>query len=145
MYNSLLGILLRFRKEAFAITVDIEQMFHNFRVTEDHRRFLRFLWHEHNDIQKPLIDYQMAVHANIGKYQHSVSGDSLGAISACWRLNNFFINSNTCSYFTGLLRKFMSNDFALRSTVSRLFVKISRFGLKGRGAFQWSHMHSVYL
>jgi len=62
IYNSLLGILLRFRKEAFAITVDIKQMFHNFRVTEDHRRFLHFLWHSNNDIQKPLIDCQMAIH-----------------------------------------------------------------------------------
>jgi len=51
-------------------------------------------------------------------------------------IEQLFINSNTCSCFTGLLRKFTSNDFVLRSAVSRLFVKIGRFGLKGRGAFQ---------
>ncbi|XP_052089785.1 uncharacterized protein LOC127726448 [Mytilus californianus] len=62
IYNSLLGILLRFRKEAYAVTVDIEQMFHNFRVIDEHRRFLRFLWHKDNDFEKPLTEYQMLVH-----------------------------------------------------------------------------------
>ncbi|XP_055996295.1 uncharacterized protein LOC130046878 [Ostrea edulis] len=37
-------------------------MFHNFLVTTEHRDFLRFLWHEDNDISKPLIDYHMNVH-----------------------------------------------------------------------------------
>ncbi|XP_056014959.1 uncharacterized protein LOC130052854 [Ostrea edulis] len=62
LYNSLLGILLRFRKEAVAVTADVEQMFHNFLVTTEHRYFLRFLWHEDNDNSKPLIDYHMNVH-----------------------------------------------------------------------------------
>lgn len=62
LYNSLLGILLRFRKEAVAVTADVEQMFHNFLVTPGHRDYLRFLWHEDNDISKPLIDYHMNVH-----------------------------------------------------------------------------------
>ncbi|KAK3082830.1 hypothetical protein FSP39_006584 [Pinctada imbricata] len=59
--NSLLGILLRFRREAVAVTMDIEQMFYNFKVTTDHRDFLRFLWHADNDPEKPLVDYRMTV------------------------------------------------------------------------------------
>lgn len=43
--NSLLGILLRFRKEMVAIVGDIQHMFHCFKVTEEHLRYLRFLWH----------------------------------------------------------------------------------------------------
>lgn len=35
--NTLLGVLLRFRKEPVAITADIEQMFYCFVVQEDHR------------------------------------------------------------------------------------------------------------
>lgn len=62
LYNSLLGILLRFRKEAIAVTADVGQMFHNFLVTRKHRHYLRFLWHEDNDISKPLMDYHMNVH-----------------------------------------------------------------------------------
>lgn len=49
MVNSLLGILLRFRKDEVAITADIEQMFYRFRVDEDHRDFLRFYWYREND------------------------------------------------------------------------------------------------
>ncbi|KAK3082605.1 hypothetical protein FSP39_000384 [Pinctada imbricata] len=60
--NSLLGILLRFRKEKVGVTVDVEQMFHNFKVNTDHRDYLRFLWHENNDLSKPLVDHRMTVH-----------------------------------------------------------------------------------
>ena len=60
-YN-LLGILTRFRKESIGVTVDIEQMFHNFRVQTDHREYLRFLWHQDNALDKPLVDYRMTVH-----------------------------------------------------------------------------------
>lgn len=62
LYNSLLGILLRFRREAVAVTADVEQMFHNFLVALEHRDYIRFLWHEDNDLSKPLIDYHMNVH-----------------------------------------------------------------------------------
>lgn len=60
--NSLLGVLLRFRKERVAIMADIQQMFHCFLVHEDHRNFLRFLWHKDNDINKQIIEYRMKVH-----------------------------------------------------------------------------------
>ena len=60
--NKLLGILLNFRKEKVAITCDVEQMFYNFKVREDHRNFLLFLWHEQNDLTKPLTDFRMNVH-----------------------------------------------------------------------------------
>ena len=43
--NTLIGVLLRFRKERIAITADIEQMFYCFMVKEDHRNYLRFMWH----------------------------------------------------------------------------------------------------
>jgi hypothetical protein len=35
--NSLLGVLLRFRREMIAVTADIQHMFHCFIVQEDHR------------------------------------------------------------------------------------------------------------
>ncbi|XP_052406346.1 uncharacterized protein LOC127952103 [Carassius gibelio] len=60
--NSLLGVLMRFRKEQVAITADIEQMFHCFVVKEDHRDFLRFLWYRDNDPTSDIIDYRMRVH-----------------------------------------------------------------------------------
>ncbi|KAI4894756.1 hypothetical protein NFI96_009065 [Prochilodus magdalenae] len=60
--NTLIGVLLRFRKESIAIMADIQQMFHCFMVREDHRNFLRFLWHKDNDVNKEVIDYRMKVH-----------------------------------------------------------------------------------
>ncbi|XP_011487025.2 uncharacterized protein LOC105356652 [Oryzias latipes] len=60
--NTLIGVLLRFRKESIAIMADIQQMFHCFVVREDHRNYLRFLWHRDNDIEKEVIDFRMKVH-----------------------------------------------------------------------------------
>ena len=63
LINSLLGVLLRFRKELVAIMADIQQMFYCFMVEEDHRNYLRFLWHEDNDLNNELVQYRMCVHA----------------------------------------------------------------------------------
>ncbi len=52
--NTLLGVLLRFRKEQVAISADIQQMFYSFVVREDHRNYLRFLWYKDNDTSKTL-------------------------------------------------------------------------------------------
>lgn len=60
--NSLLGVLMRLREEKVAVTADIKQMFHCFEVREDHRNFLRFLWHQNNDMEQPIVEYRMTVH-----------------------------------------------------------------------------------
>ncbi|XP_037392737.1 uncharacterized protein LOC119263058 isoform X1 [Pygocentrus nattereri] len=60
--NSLVGVLIQFRKEQVAVTTDIQQMFHCFYVYEDHRNFLRILWYRDNDMSKDLMDYRVRVH-----------------------------------------------------------------------------------
>ena len=60
--NSLLGVLIRFRRETTAIMCDIEQMFHSFHVHPSHRDFLRFLWFEDNKPGNPITEYRMNVH-----------------------------------------------------------------------------------
>ncbi|KAM4591910.1 uncharacterized protein PAE49_019480 [Odontesthes bonariensis] len=60
--NSLLGVLMRFRREQVAVTADIEQMFHSFIVREDHRNFLRFFWFKNNDPTGDVVEYRMKVH-----------------------------------------------------------------------------------
>lgn len=60
--NSLLGVLIHFRKEPVAITADIQQMFYCFIVRKDRRSYLRFLCHRDNDMTKDIIDYRMRVH-----------------------------------------------------------------------------------
>ena len=61
-HNSLLGILIRFRKNPVGVVCDIEQMFHSFHVHPPHRDLLRFVWFAENDKGKEIIDYHMVVH-----------------------------------------------------------------------------------
>ena len=61
-YNSLLGVLMRFRKEKVGVTCDVEQFFHSFLVTPAHRSYLRFLWYQENDEDKPIVEHRMRVH-----------------------------------------------------------------------------------
>ena len=37
-------------------------MFHSFYVNPEHRDFLRFLWFEDNDLNKPIVEFRMEVH-----------------------------------------------------------------------------------
>lgn len=42
--NSLVGVLCRFRQEMIAFMCDLEAMFHQFKVEEEDRDYLRFYW-----------------------------------------------------------------------------------------------------
>jgi hypothetical protein len=57
--NPLLGVLIRFKREAIAFIADIEQMFSRFLVIEKDCHFLRFLWFQNNDLSKDIVDYRM--------------------------------------------------------------------------------------
>lgn len=60
--NSLLGVLIRFRKEMVAVVADMQHMFYCFTVKKEHRDFLRFLWYNDNRIGNRLTEYRMKVH-----------------------------------------------------------------------------------
>ncbi|XP_063761823.1 uncharacterized protein LOC134879300 [Eleginops maclovinus] len=60
--NTLLGVLMRFRKDKVAVMADIQQMFYCFLVDEKHRNYLRFLWFKDNNVANEVIDYRMKVH-----------------------------------------------------------------------------------
>lgn len=60
--NSLVGVLCRFRQEPLAFMCDLEAMFHQFKVPEEDRDFLRFYWWENGDISRSPIEYRMTVH-----------------------------------------------------------------------------------
>ena len=62
LMNSLLGVLLQFRRETTAVTCDIEQIFHSFHINPEHRDFLRFHWYEKNTPGQRIIEYRMNVH-----------------------------------------------------------------------------------
>lgn len=60
--NSLVGVLVRFRSDPYAVMADVEQMFHNFVVREDHRDYLRFLWFKNHDLDGEVEEFRMRVH-----------------------------------------------------------------------------------
>ena len=67
--NNLLGGLLRFRQDPVALAGDIEQMFHSFKLKEEFRDFLRFLWYKDNDPNGAITEYRMKVHIS-GTLRH---------------------------------------------------------------------------
>ncbi|XP_061185011.1 uncharacterized protein LOC133193026 [Saccostrea echinata] len=102
--NNLVGILMRFRENAIAISGDIQQMFYAFRVHEKHRDYLRFFWYEDNDFQKPLIQYRMKAHvfgntpspavATYGLHKASAVGD---CDVRKFVYNNFYVDDGLTS------------------------------------------------
>ena len=58
--NSLVGILLRFRRDNFAAMADIEQMYHQIKVKESDQDALRFVWR--NTPEEEIDDHKMTVH-----------------------------------------------------------------------------------
>ncbi|XP_058622265.1 uncharacterized protein LOC131533856 [Onychostoma macrolepis] len=60
--NTLLGVLLRFRQDTVAVMADIEGMFHQVKVSEEDKDFLRFLWWPDGNMNYPLSEYRMTVH-----------------------------------------------------------------------------------
>lgn len=62
MTNRLVGVLIRFRCEPIAVTCDIEAMFHQFLVNQEHRDLLRFLWWKRGDLSTTPAVFRMCVH-----------------------------------------------------------------------------------
>lgn len=56
--STLLGVLLRFRQEPVAVMGDIQSMFHQVKVTEEDRDFLRFLWWPEGDLTKEVAEFR---------------------------------------------------------------------------------------
>ena len=59
--NSLIGVLMRFRKEIVPVSSDIQSMFHRVACKEEDTDALRFLWYD-DDVNSTPIDYKMLVH-----------------------------------------------------------------------------------
>ena len=60
LLKSLPGVLLRFREQPVALTADIEQMYHQVRVSEEDQPALSFLWRDMDTTKAPDV-YQMQV------------------------------------------------------------------------------------
>ena len=103
MTNSMIGVLCRFRQERVAFACDIEGMFNQVRVNEEHRAFLCFLWWDQGDVTKEPSVYQMKVHlfgatsspgcANLALRQTAEDNkDELGEEAAEFIRRNFYVD-----------------------------------------------------
>ncbi|XP_068238508.1 uncharacterized protein [Palaemon carinicauda] len=77
--NSLAGILCRFRNHSVAITCDVEAMYHQVLVNEEHRNLLRFLWFDNHDLDGDIVQYRMTVHLFGARSSPSVANYALKA------------------------------------------------------------------
>ena len=62
LINNLVGVLLRFRQDKFAVMADLESMFHQVRVPTEDQDLLRFLWWPKGDTTTKPKEYCMHVH-----------------------------------------------------------------------------------
>ena len=75
--NQIVGVLLRFREELIAVTGDIEAMFHQVKVPVKQRNYLRFIWWKDSDLDKDVVDHEMAAHVFGGVYSPTCSNYAL--------------------------------------------------------------------
>lgn len=60
--NTLLGVLLRFRKETVGMMADIKLMFYQVKVPDEDTDLLRFLWWPEGNLKSDPVEYRMRVH-----------------------------------------------------------------------------------
>ncbi|KAL7879005.1 hypothetical protein AOLI_G00099790 [Acnodon oligacanthus] len=60
--NTLVGVLVHFRRGQVAVMCDIERMFHQFHVKTEDQDYLRFLWWENGNLEVQPSIYRMKVH-----------------------------------------------------------------------------------
>ena len=109
--NTLVGVLSRFRQEPVAFMCDIEQMFYQFKVNQEHRDFLRFLWWKDGNHKDEVVEYRMNVHlfgaasspgcANYGLKQTANDNEKeFGEKAADFIRNNFYVDDGLKSVAT---------------------------------------------
>ena len=57
--NQIVGTLIRFREERVAFVADIEKMFFQILVSNDHLNLLRFLWWQDRHLRNEPVDHKM--------------------------------------------------------------------------------------
>ena len=60
--NNLAGVLCRFQKERIALMCDIQAMFHQVKVDNIHRDYLRLLWWDDENFDCDPVEYRMTLH-----------------------------------------------------------------------------------
>ena len=75
--NQIISILVKFREDFVAIMADIEAMFYQVFVADQHRNLLSYPWWENGNISEQPQDYRMNVHVFGGTLLPSCSNYTL--------------------------------------------------------------------
>ena len=111
--NQLIGVLTRFRQEEVAVIADIEKMYVQILVADEHRSLLRFLWWKDGDMSKEIIDHEICVHVFGGVSSGACSNYALrrtaieneNKYAAKTLKNNFYVD--------GMLKSVENEDKAI--------------------------------
>ena len=101
--NSLVGVLCHFRQEPVAFACNVEGMFHQVHINEEHRDFLCFLWWGQGDTTKEPEEYRMTVYlfgatsspgcTNLAlQTAANDGGNDLGEEAASFIKTNFYVD-----------------------------------------------------
>jgi hypothetical protein len=127
--NKLLGVLLRFREGKVAIMGDVEAMYHQVRVSAEHRDALRFLWWEHGDLSKDPVIYRMTSHLFGGVWS------AICATYALRRTAHDNQNEFPSAAITAVLDNFYVDDCLVSTTdeesASQMVILLSQLLAKG--------------
>ena len=136
--NSLVGVLIRLRRDEVAAMCDVEQMFHSFHVDPRHWDFLRFLWFTDNDPSKPVTEYKMTVHlfgngpspaiATFGLRRTVENGEEFGSEVQEFVRRNFYVDDGLVSKPTveETIRLVRATQAALATANLRLHKVVSK-------------------
>ena len=62
LLNSIVSVFCKFREHQIAFIGDVEKMFYRFKVKEEHRNYLCYLWWKNGDLSTDPVSYRVTVH-----------------------------------------------------------------------------------
>ena len=123
LINLLVGVLIRFRKEAVALSADLEACYHQINIPPAQRRFFSFLWWLNGDVTKTVHEYEMCVHL-------------FGAVSSP-SIANYIINrigADSAAEYGDDVRKVLQREFYVDNLLTSVPTETEAISLLSRTA-----------
>ena len=107
LLNSLVGVLLRFRRYRIAVVADVEAMFHQVRLRPEDADAVRFLWKNNSESNAAPEHYQILVH---------IFGATDSPCCASFALKQAVLDQRDkfpANFIAALLRNFYMDDISI--------------------------------
>jgi len=130
--NNLLGVLMRFREDKIAIMGDIEEMFHQVKVSPHQRDALRFLWWQDGDQTQPVKVYKMTVHLFRGIWSPSAANYALhrAAIDQADHYDELIVKTVLKNFYQDDCLKSMQDEDAAIELIQMVCEMLSHRGFR---------------